>query len=214
MLDLLLPRRCVVCAAGGTFLCDGCRRALPFLTPPLCALCGAPTAWPVARCRECSGRRLGFVHASAAVAYDADVRRLVRSWKERGLRSLADAAALAVVERLPRPDADAVTFVPADRGRRRRRGYHPAEQLARGLSDRWGLPCVPLLSRSGGTRQQGLSRGDRRRNVAHAFAVRATAPPRVVLVDDVYTTGETAHAAASALRTRVEVVTFARAVRT
>src|SRR5581483_9735718 len=130
------------------------------------------------------------------------------------LRSLADAAALAVVERLPRPDADAVTFVPPDRGRRRRRGYHPAEQLARALAAAWELPCLPLLSRPGGIRQQGLTRNERRRNVAHAFAARAPAPGCVVLVDDVYTTGATAHAAASILRTQVEVVTFARAVRT
>ena len=97
--------------------------------------------------------------------------------------------------------------------RRLERGFHPAEQLARALAREWGLPCEALLSRSGRTsRQRGLSLPDRRRNVAHAF----TAQPvggSVLLVDDVYTTGATAQAAAKALRARVEVVTFARAVR-
>ncbi|HZD86480.1 MAG TPA: double zinc ribbon domain-containing protein, partial [Gaiellaceae bacterium] len=60
MLDLLLPQRCVVCGRDGSQLCTGCREGLPRLDPPLCARCGAPTAWPVERCRECAGRRLAF----------------------------------------------------------------------------------------------------------------------------------------------------------
>ena len=194
-------------------LCTACCARLPPLTPPLCALCGAPTAWPVARCRECAGRRLAFTTARAAVAYDANVRRIVRGWKERGLRGLGSAAARIVAERLPRADVDLVTFVPPDAERRLKRGYHPAEQLARALADLWRLPCEPLLARVGRTsRQRGLSLPERRRNVARAFAARPC-DGAVLLVDDVYTTGATAHAAASALRTRVEVVTFARAIR-
>jgi predicted amidophosphoribosyltransferase len=214
VLDLLLPRRCVVCGAARTLLCEACRRSLATLTPPLCDRCGAPTAWPVARCRECAGRRVAFVRARAAVPYDDAVRRLVRQWKERGLRPLADHAAAVVVERLPRPAADIVTFVPPDPSRRLRRGYHPAEQLARSLAAAWQLPCEPLLRRRGGARQRGLARDERRRNVAHVFAACAPVPAHVVLVDDVYTTGATASAAAVALRTEVDVVTFARAVRT
>jgi predicted amidophosphoribosyltransferase len=212
VLDLLLPRRCVVCGTPRTLLCAVCFDGLARLMPPLCERCGAPTAWPVARCRECAGRRLAFARARSATGYDAAVRSLVRSWKERGLRSLGAAAALVIVERLPAPDAEVVTFVPPDRGRRVERGYHPAEQLARAVAAAWGLPCESLLTRAGGTRQRGLSRTERRRNVAHAFSGDA-AGRRVVLVDDVYTTGATAHAAARALRTHVEVVTFARATR-
>ena len=213
MLDLLLPRRCLVCETAGTVLCTACRARLPPLTPPLCARCGAPTAWPVARCNECAGRRLAFATARAAVAYDADVRRVVRGWKERGLRGLAGEAASVVAERLPRADVDLVTFVPPDGERRLQRGYHPAEQLATELAAAWQLPCEPLLRRIGRTsRQRGLSLLERRRNVAHAFAA-LPFDGAVLLVDDVYTTGATAHAAASALRTRVEVVTFARAIR-
>jgi predicted amidophosphoribosyltransferase len=179
----------------------------------LCTRCGASTAWPVAQCRECAGRRLAFASARAAVAYDADVRNLVRGWKERGLRGLGCEAASVVAERLPRPDVDLVTFVPADGERRLQRGYHPAEQLARALAAAWHLPCESLLTRVGrSSRQRGLSLLERRRNVAHAFAARSVEGV-VLLVDDVYTTGATAHAAASALRTRVEVVTFARAIR-
>lgn len=218
MLDLVLPRRCLGCARGGTLLCGACARALPRLTPPLCARCGAPTAWPVSRCRECAGRRLAFTAARAAVPYEDFVRRLVGGWKERGLRGLADSAAALVAERLPPPQADAVAFVPADDARRLARGYHPAARLAVRLAAAWELPCEPLLSRTGPSRpQRGLDRRERTRNVARAFAS-APAAGAVVLVDDVYTSGATVDAAAAALRAagadRVEVVTFARTIRT
>jgi competence protein ComFC len=211
LLDLLLPRRCVVCGDGGAALCAACAAALPELTPPLCARCGAPTVWPVGRCRECAGRRLAFLSARAAVPYDDTVRRVVRRWKEHGLRSLAEAAADVVAARLTRPAVDVVTFVPAEPWRARSRGHHPAERLARELAERWALPCRPLLLRRGSAlRQRGLSRSQRRRNPA--FAALETGLS-AALVDDVYTTGATADAAARALAGRVEVVTLARTVR-
>jgi len=218
VLDLLLPRRCLVCGAAGGALCGGCRDGLPRLEPPLCERCGAPTAWLVQRCRECSGRRLGFTQARAAVAYDEGVRRLVAGWKERGLRRIADDAAALVAERLAPPQAELVTFVPADARRRGERGHHPAERLARALAEHWQLPCRPLVVRTRQTeRQRGLALADRRRNVAGAFAARP-ARGEIVLVDDVYTSGATASAAAAALRAagaaNVNVVTFARAIRT
>jgi competence protein ComFC len=218
MLDLLLPRRCVVCSSGGTLLCAGCRESLPALTPPLCACCGAPTAWPVRRCRECAGRRLGFVSARAAAAYEDGVRALVAAWKERGLRRLAEAAAGLVVERLAPPAADVLTCVPPDGARRLERGFHPAERLARELADAWHLPCEPLLWRAGGSRRQrGLALADRRRNVSGAFEARSGLAGRIVLVDDVYTSGATASEAARALRSagaaEVAVVSFARTIR-
>lgn len=218
MLDLLLPQRCLVCGSGGAQLCAACREALPRLEPPFCDRCGAPTAWPVRRCRECAGRRLAFASARAAVAYDERVRALVVGWKERGLRGLAEDAAEVVAACVARPAVALVTFVPADAGRRLHRGHHPAERLALALAARWELPCVALLRRARVVdRQRGLDVAARRRNVARAFRATARVPARVLLVDDVYTTGSTVSAAASALNAagarRVEVVTFARALR-
>jgi predicted amidophosphoribosyltransferase len=218
LLDLLLPMRCAVCGVGGNQLCAACRERLPRLEPPFCDRCGAPTAWPVARCRECSGRRLAFASARAAVAYDDDVRRLVRGWKERGLRRLAVEAAEVLVGVLPPPSSGVLTFVPPDRARSLQRGHHPAERLARELGELWSLPVLPLVARTRpAPHQRGLALADRRRNVAGAFAAASGAPRAVTLVDDVYTSGATAAATASALRKagarRVEVVTFARVVR-
>lgn len=215
-LDLLLPQRCVVCGCGGPQLCACCRGALPFLLPPLCARCGAPTAWPVERCRECAGRRLAFGSARAACGYDEAARRLVHAWKERGLRRLAAEAARLVAERLPVPPVEAITFVPAERGRRLERGHNPAEGLARELAVLWELPCLALLERNRGGRQRGSSVAERR-SVRGAFHAVAPSPRRVALVDDVYTTGATASTCATALRAagarRVYAFAFARALR-
>jgi len=172
----------------------------------------------VRRCRECAGRRLAFATARAAVAYDDAVRRLVAGWKERGLRRLSEQAAEVVAERVPRPAAALVTYVPADTRRRLERGHHPAERLARALAERWELPCEQLLARAGPSqRQRGLTLAERRRNVAGAFRATSSARGTVLLVDDVYTSGATAAAAASVLRAagarRVDVATFARAIR-
>jgi predicted amidophosphoribosyltransferase len=216
VLDLLLPQRCVVCGSDGSQLCVGCLAGLPLLRPPLCARCGAPTAWPVERCRECAGRRIAFAQARAAAAYDDAARRLVHAWKERGLRRLAGAAAELVAERLPPPAVDALTFVPAERDRRLARGHNPAERLARELGLLWELPCLPLLERTRGGRQRG-STAEARRSVRGAFRATGAVPRRLLLVDDVYTTGATASAASTALRAAgartVEVVTFARTLR-
>jgi competence protein ComFC len=198
MLDFLLPQRCVGCRAGGAQLCDDCVERLERLTGPLCGRCGAPTAWPVVRCRECEGRRISFAWARAGVVYRDAAREIVAAWKERGLRRLAAPAAAIVASVVPRPKAEAVTFVPPDGERSAKRGHHPAERLAEELATRWELPAEPLLGRArrAEQRQRGLTLAARRRNVRGAFRPLA---------------------AASALRKagarRVEVVTFARAVR-
>jgi predicted amidophosphoribosyltransferase len=203
----------------GALFCDGCERSLARVGPPSCARCGAPTAWPVSRCSECTGRRLAFDSAQAAVCYTGPARVAIWAWKERGLRRFAPLAAELVVQRVPRPAADVITQIPPDGDRSVKRGHQPARDLAEALGERWSLPVASLLERARPVSQQtGLSREDRRRNVRGAFtAAQAAVPHGVVLVDDVYTTGATAHAAAAALRVagagRVVVVTFARAVR-
>lgn len=199
-------------------LCAVCHDGLRRLHGPMCARCGAPTAWQVSRCSECAGRRIGFATARAAVAYDEYTRPLVAAWKERGLRCLTGVVADLVTEVVRPPPILALAPVPADRDRTLWRGQGSAEALAQALGERWSLPVLTALHRARPTpRQRGLDRAARRKNVREAFRSAGAVLARIGLVDDVYTTGATVLAAATELRRNgaceVHVVTFARAIR-
>jgi predicted amidophosphoribosyltransferase len=218
VLDFALPERCAVCSLPGAALCRACRSRMTRLAPPLCERCGSPGAWPVRRCAECAGHRLGFVQARGAIVYDVRARAFVHAWKEIGRRALAREAAALVAEVVPTPNVAALVSVPGDPERAWRRGDVPAQGLARALSALWQIPHCDLLERVGSLpRQRGLPLDARRRNVRGSVRVRSTSPSAVCLVDDVYTSGATVDACASACRkvgaSRVVVVTFARAVR-
>ena len=252
LLDLVFPRRCVVCRVPGAWLCDACALELSPLPDDRCGRCGAPLRRPgrpvrpaipgsPARrppaCRECAGRGLAFTSASAAFCYEGPARALVTACKFRALRSLADelaeraapafadVAARAAGARpgAPAPGRVVVTSVPAHREHRLDRGFDLAESLARRLAAEGSLAYAPLLRRvRQGARQSGLSRAARAANVHQAFALRepgfgvGTTPKRVIIVDDVYTTGETLNQCAQALAQagyHSLAFTFARTVR-
>jgi predicted amidophosphoribosyltransferase len=152
------------------------------------------------------------------VAYVGAARPFVRAWKERGRRHAADLAAELVAECLAAPEVDVIAYIPPDEGRYLTRGHHPAERLALRVAQEWGLDAAPLLARGRPIqRQASLTLVERRRNVRGAFLTVGEVPAKVALIDDVYTTGATCAAAASALRAggahHIEVITFARTVR-
>lgn len=218
-LDLVLPAVCGLCGRGRHPVCPQCLVGLPLLIGPSCARCGKPTAAPVADCRECRGRRLGFESAAAAVAFEGRGRDLVVRFKDAGLRSLAEPASALIATVVAAPDGDVVTWVPPDRWRTIHRGYHPAQALAVWLARRWRLPARALL-RAGPLRrpQRGLDHAARRRNVRDAFQLQSgLGGERVVIVDDVFTTGATLSACGTALRrggaATVVAVSLARVVR-
>jgi predicted amidophosphoribosyltransferase len=218
LLGLFFPDRCAVCSVPGSALCPRCRAELVRIAPPLCERCGSPGAWPVARCAECSGRRLAFARARAGVVYDERARSLVRVWKEHGREPLAVEAAQLVAEVVRPPEVELLVPVPGDPDRALERGRVAQKAFARALGARWGIAAADPLRRVRALpRQRGLALADRRRNVRGSVAVEGTTPRTVCVVDDVYTSGATVDACASALRRagagRVEVVTFARAVR-
>lgn len=232
LLDLVLPRRCVACRAAGAWLCQECAGRLAPLPAARCRRCGAPLPAAADGCRECRGRGLAFERATAAFCYDGAARALVTACKFRLLPSLAaEMAALAAPAFAVAWAACAaagageplVTWVPAHGGHRRERGFDLAESLARRLAAGAGLEARPLLRRRReGVRQGGLGREARAENVRDAFGLQEDAlrvgrcSRRVMIVDDVYTTGETVNSCAQALALaglRSHVFTFARAVR-
>lgn len=229
-LNALLPPRCLSCGAavdrqGG--LCPTCWTALTFIAPPACACCGLPFEFAVEGenlCGACVAERPGFARARAVVVYDDASRPLVLGFKHGDRTHAAKPfgvwLARAGAELLA--DADLLTPVPLHRWRLFLRRYNQAALLAQEAGRQAGVAVVPdLLVRRRRTRSQGgLDRGGRRRNVAGAFDLRrkgSVEGKRVVLVDDVLTTGATVGECARVLlragAARVDVLTLARVVR-
>jgi predicted amidophosphoribosyltransferase len=218
LLSLIVPRTCAGCAAPGEIWCQSCVAELEPVGEPRCTRCGAPTRWEVTACRECQANTPAFATAWAAVAHRGAGAALVRRWKDGGL-DLSVVAASVVEERRVPPDADCLCAVPPSPARARRRGVDGPTAMARELAARWELPLARglLVRRRDAPPQRGLDQRARRVNLRGVFEVAAVVPPRVALIDDVYTTGATADACARALLAggaeRVEVVAFARALR-
>jgi ComF family protein len=210
LLDVVYPRRCAGCAGGGWPFCDRCRTDLVRLSPPWCPRCGRPRdAEASVRCTDCPPPPIAW--ARAPFLYEGPARRAIIRLKFGGQRSLADALAPAVASLLvvspptgwevrTSDSPPVVTWVPLGRRRRRDRGFDQAEVLTRSVAAGLGLPVRPLLRRVVETSPQARRSGEERRlALAGAFEAREAAPERVVLVDDVLTTGATAGACASVL---------------
>jgi len=202
LLDLLFPPLCHACRsfipqAGELLICPGCLDKVDFVLSPLCTVCGACLAHPpLHSCR-------------AAAMLAGPVQELIHRFKYGGRVHLAQplgvltAAALMDFGREARPEL--IVPVPLHRKRLRQRGYNQSQLLGKVLEKQWGAPLeIGNLRRVRWTEPQtGLDAGDRVSNVRGAFAVKDAGRlkgKRVLLVDDVLTTGSTMRACAEALR--------------
>jgi ComF family protein len=155
------------------------------------------------RCMLCRSGRRGFDEAFCYGAYEGTLRKLIHLFKYSGMRRLARPLSDLLAAALPRDrQFDAVTPVPLHWRRRWQRGFNQSELLAQAIARRRGIPLIRALRRGAATQAQaGLSNAQRRENVAAAFrARRRVAGLRILLIDDVMTTGATAGACARALK--------------
>lgn len=233
ILDALLPPRCLGCGGpvdrqGG--LCVACWSTLTFIAPPYCARCGTPFEFAMpgeTLCGACMAEPPPFARARAVLVYDDGSRPLVLGFKH-GDRIHAAGAYGAWLARAGADllaDADLLAPVPLHRWRLFRRRYNQAALLARAAGRVAKVPVVPdlLVRRRATPSQGGLGRKGRARNVKGAFQLRRgqrerVKSKRIVLVDDVLTTGATLAECARVLlhagAARVDVLTLARVVKT
>ncbi|GAA5126387.1 ComF family protein [Alloalcanivorax gelatiniphagus] len=199
--------RCVLCARPeADALCAHCRRELErccALSGPLCRCAlPAPGLQPGELCGRCLRQPPGFRAGYCDWAYRFPLDRLINAYKHQGQLPVERALeTLATGAPLPWPEADLLCPLPAHWRRRWVRGFDQAERLAAALARHWRRPLVPLLRRRRATPpQQGHGRAWRVRSLRHAFqALPASRGRRVLLVDDVITTGASLRAASHAL---------------
>jgi ComF family protein len=204
LLDLVYPPRCVGCQQPGPWLCPGCLAAIEPVPEPICHLCGDPvlTGDLCPACRRCPLRIDGI---RSVGLHQGPLREAVHGLKYQRQRHLAPVLAGLMAKRLQAESlpADVLVPVPLHRDRQRQRGYNQAVLLAEALAG----PAMPVISgclaRTRPTRTQtDLGRDERMANVAGAFACRNgdLFGRRVLLIDDVCTTGATLEACALACR--------------
>jgi len=218
LLDLVAPTRCAGCELPGAVLCARCRVAAASIDARWsCPRCGAPFGYLT--CTECWDRELAFSGAIALGTLERPLSRCITLYKDAGERRLAHEFGALLAEAVApwQGWGEAVVAVPASAAAIRRRGFDHAADVATALANELDLPVQRALTHVHARDQRGLSRTQRGANAASALGLaRGTdIPARVILLDDVFTTGATLEAAAALLlgggAIEVRAVVLARA---
>ncbi len=211
--EAMWPTRCVVCDLPGELLCRRCRMNLPYLDQlQACPTCGAP--WGRGICCECNHQTLSWRGmerfpldgCASATMLSPTTRRMVTVFKDRGEERMAEVLAEIMANTMSPSwhDRSLLVPIPARRRAERKRGFDHMQLITKELSDSTGVPWLSLLAQGQRRDQRELDARQRLENMRGSITVRpekrALVPKRVVLVDDVFTTGATLFTAAAAVR--------------
>ncbi len=208
--DLLWPRRCPYCHEAAPFgkeICPECAGRLPVIRGARCGKCGKPVESFETLCDDCRKTEHVYTEGIGIFRYDEAMRESMAQLKFKGRReygrTLGHLAGRAAALRIAKWKPDALVPVPMHPGKMKTRGYNQASEIAGGVSDVTGIKVrEDLLLRVRETKaMKELSPAERRDNLRNAFRAGSGSASgmRILLVDDIYTTGATVDAASGVL---------------
>lgn len=210
-LNILYPRRCPLCHEilkdQDSVICEKCRDTLHPIEEPRCFKCGKPVEEGEEYCPDCTKRKHYFDRGRGIFIYDERMRRSMVRYKYYGCREYGDfysrAMCLYGKKELALWKPDIIVPVPIHRAKERRRGFNQAAYLAERIGRYTGIPTdLTLIAKVQKTRsQKKLTALQRQENLKNAFRVqRSVKGKKILVVDDVYTTGSTMDAMARCLK--------------
>lgn len=191
---------------GEKYFCPDCFKLLPKNNGYICAHCGRSTIAPIAFCDECTGYEWALDEARSPFYYAPPADVLVKKEKYSNRRYVAEIFEPFLSAYLVKyfSDADFITFVPMTKKARKNRGYNQSELLAKRVSEKTNYPLLDVIEKTIPTQRQAkLNRTERLNNLKSSFKVRNKAlveKQRIVIIDDVITTGATGETIASELK--------------
>lgn len=209
-LDVIYPPRCPFCGKiSRTGICGSCRQSIPYVMEPCCMKCGKPLKQEEKEyCGDCARMPRAYEQGRSVWSHTGNVPRAIYQFKFHNKRYyakiFAEEMAHVHAEWIRRCGIELIVPVPLHAARRRQRGFNQAELVARELGRKLEIPVdTKLVFRIRNTRpQKQLGGRERGQNLRGAFAVsrRERYPQKILLIDDIYTTGSTVHRIAMLLK--------------
>lgn len=213
-MDYVYPRTCPICTCllspkKGELICEECRQKLVYVKNPRCKKCGKPIEdFKKEFCKDCTRKNHYYKEGRVVWVYTKNMRQSVYRFKYDNKREYADFYVTELVKLyggwVERLGVDAVIPVPLHKSKYRLRGFNQAEVLARGIGKKMNVPVLTeVVSRSRNTMaQKNLNDKERQENLKNAFKITDNEVQlnKVLLVDDIYTTGSTIDSVARVLR--------------
>ncbi len=219
VVDLLVAKSCFCCGrASQAAVCSNCEPLLDYIDKPTCLHCGYPTVREVKKCRQCKGSHFYFQSVMSLLPYEGAARKMLVSLKSTNGYSLID---YFVKEAISRNadffDAKLVTYIPTTFLKNVERGHNTSELMAKSIAYHLKIKAVKALSvKQGISDQAGLNKEERRENLKNSFKLSAgfsEAKEKILVVDDIFTTGATVNEACRVLNeagAKTKVFTIAR----